>query len=1132
MQRYNGKYIYSPSDLVNYLGCRHASYLEKQRVDERAVAPEADAVSRLLQKKGIEHERAYLQELKAQHGRVAEIPTRGDLERRAHLTREAVRSGADVIYQAVLLDMPKDAQQASWRGDADFLIKHPRSSSLGDYSYEVLDTKLARRASTEHVMQLCVYSELLAALQGIRPKEMHLYLGSGEICSFRTAEFFYYYARTKSSFEQYASRPPDSSYPSPCRHCTFCSWHTQCQLRWENDNHLSLVADIRGNQVAALQRAGIDSVAGLAAAAPRARPTGLSREQFNRLQAQAALQTRKANTGVDEYQLLSCPESQGFARMPRPDEGDLFFDMEGDPLHPDGLEYLFGIHHVQNGQNSFVPFWAHSHEEEKRAFIEFMDFVGSQLQRYPDAYIYHYNHYETTALKRLACRYAVCEEALDNLLRQQKFVDLYKVVRENIRTSELGYSIKNLETFYMDQRADAVTSAADSIVIYNEWRESADDQLLADISDYNRVDCESTRLLRDWLLKIRPRNVPWFTAARDKNGDEGDEHDTQSTRKDREVEYEKYRKRLGVNRDDPSPIHERLAHLLEFHNREAKTSWWEMFERQGKPEEELVDDAECLAGLRLDGKPCPEKRSLVYSYRFPPQECRLKEGVLARDVELAKFAGLITRLDEGQRIVKLKRGVARDPLPDSLSIGPPGPIDTRIIRAAIYRAADRVVREKKGKTPVVYELLGRHLPRLYGRPQGKPVISTGAAAGDTGEQALEAIAALDRSYLFIQGPPGSGKTYTSSHIIAALIQRKKKIGVASNSHQAVHNLLRAIEAVAASVNMSFRGIKKSTSNAETRFEGKFIDNEARTQDMDLDANLFAGTTWTFAHKHFDDKLDYLFIDEAGQLSTANVVAMSSAAANIVLVGDQMQLGQPTQGTHPGEAGLSVLEFLLGQDATIPVERGIFLGETYRMRESICRFVSDAFYEGRLSANKRTASRSLRLKKNKLPNEGIVLVPVQHDERSQMSEEEGQVIERLYRELLGASLVDGGGKTVPVSQSDILVVAPYNLQVDHLASLLARDARVGTVDKFQGQEAPIVLISMTSSSAEHMPRNMEFLYSRRRLNVALSRAQCLAVVVMSPKLMEAPCHTPDQLRLVNTFCQLGEYATLVPASEIC
>lgn len=1127
MQHYgNDQILYSPSDLVTFLGCHHASFLDVKALSEDMDKAEPSTTGQLLQKKGLEHEAAYLQRLKDEGKTVVEIPKDRNLQDRAKLTLEAMQSGVDVIYQAVFFVAP-------WRGDADFLIKCDTPSSLGDFSYEVLDTKLARTAEPKHIMQLCVYSELLTDLQELRPANMHLFLGDHEKHSFRVADFFYYYNRAKGRFESYLHSLPTDSYPEPCSHCTFCQWRDGCKTQWEEDDHLSLVANIQRSQMDKLRKAGIQTVAALATIEPDTKIPNLSRDVFLRLRSQAVLQHHKATTGEDKCEIIpflnNASRPWGFTRMPVADDGDLFFDMEGDPLYPNGLEYLFGVDYFNGDEKIFKTFWAHDEKQEKETFKQFMDFLADHLAKYPHAHIYHYNHYETTALKRLSCRYAACEEQLDNLLRNQKFIDLYLVVRESIRTSEPGYSIKNLETFYMEKRGGAVATAADSIIVYNEWRETGADELLQEIADYNEVDCVSTHLLRDWLLTLKPEDAPWFKGLPEYAEEE------EQQRKDWEIEYEDYQTRLGVTSDNPPVINERLSNLLEFHNREAKPQWWSSFDRQNKFEDELIDDTECLGGLQQVGSPVPEKRSLIYSYRFPSQEYKLKIGADAVDIAIMERAGTIVEIDEDACIVKIKRGANKDSLPESLSIGPPGPIDSKIIRASLYRYADHVL-EAPDTTHAATELLAQNVPRIHGKQPGEAVITSDDLQAD----ALEAIAGLENSYLFIQGPPGAGKTYTSSHIIVDLIKLGKKIGVTSNSHKAIHNLLEKVESVAAEKGVQFHGIKKATSgNDETIFDGQFIRSETKTDNMspnkNMSADIFAGTAWTFSSPHFanvmnEPQLDYLFIDEAGQVATANIVAMATAAKNIILVGDQMQLGQPIQGTHPGEAGLSVLEFLLGDHCTIPAERGIFLGQTRRMRPSICQYISDAFYDGRLTAHESTSERSLNLQGVDLPNEGIVMIPAEHEGCSQKSIEEGQIIKTKYQALLGQEFTDRDGNMRPIVQDDILVVTPYNVQVNYLRSILPDKAKVGTVDKFQGQEAPIVLISMVTSSAEDLPRNIEFLYSKNRLNVAVSRAQCLAVVVSNPKLLEIPCGTVEQMKLVNTFCWLDEYSN--NNKEVC
>ena len=1106
MQRHaQGQLLYSPSDLVTFLECAHAAYLDVRNLTEPLARKKADAARQLLRQRGIEHEQAYLQHLRDGGNHVLEIPAKRGLEARAALTLEAMQAGADVIYQGAFLDEP-------WCGYADFLVKCETASSLGAYSYEVLDTKLAQTARPRHIVQLCIYSALLARLQGLRPAYMYLFSGAGEKQRFRVSDFFSYCSHARQNFEHYMKNLPGDSYPVSCAHCSLCDWQEHCTARWEADDHLCRVANIRRSQIDRLHTADIRTAAQLAAMPADSEIPGLNAQVLARLRSQAALQGERTVTGESRFEVIFCPAGKGLARLPAPDPGDLFFDMEGDPLHPGGLEYLFGVHHMHGHEEVFEMFWAHDHAQEKQALQDLMRFLDAHLADHPHAHIYHYNHYETTALKRLSCRYAVCEEPLDALLRAQKFVDLYPVVRESVRTSEPGYSIKHLETFYMQKRDGTVATAADSMLTYSRWRATREDALLDEIAEYNQADCISTRLLRDWLLELRPADMPWQTPQPDP--------ETERVRHDPEqAGRAELQAHLGSLQDGSQALGTHLSHLLEFHKREAKPQWWSRFERQNKYEDELIDDTECLAALQQTGAPETDWPYRTYTFRFPPQESKLKVGQMVVDARTLESAGVIVGLDEARSVVRIRKKADRGPLPACFSAGPERPIDNRGIRSAMYRCARHVVTHA-GHPHVASELLQRRIPRIRGRTAGHPIVD----APRTQAKIVQAVARLDHSYLFIQGPPGSGKTYVSARIIVELLKGGRKIGITSNSHKAIHNLLARVTEIAGRERLHFRGVKKATrGSGETFFEDASISNETRTEDIDLGASLFAGTAWMFSHAHLQGQLDYLFVDEAGQVPMANVMAMAMSTENIVLAGDRMQLAQPVQGIHPGESGLSVLEFLLGERSTVAPGRGIFLDQTYRLVPGICSFVSEAFYEGQLVSHESARQRSLVLHDSDLPNEGIVMIAVRHAGCSQKSVEEGESLASRYMELLGQTFRDKDGSTRPIDMQDILVVTPYNMQVNYLRTRLPQGARVGTVDKFQGQEAAIVLISMVTSSAEELPRNFEFLYSRNRLNVALSRAQCLAIVIASPKLLEVPCRTVEQMKLASIFCHLNDYA---------
>ncbi len=1106
-------YLFSPTDLVNFLGCTHSTVLDIKALSEPLKRDEVSESEALLRRKGEEHEAAHLQRLKRDHKIVVEIAKNVTLADRSRLTKEAMRKGADVIYQAALLG-------ENWAGYADFLVKTSKPSQLGAFSYEATDTKLARHARAKHLIQLGVYSSLLDIRQGTSPDQAHLVLGDNSTASFRVNDFASYVRHAMQRLEDFALSPPPDSHPEPCSHCSTCHWKENCAVRWQEDDHLSLVANIHRSQVAKLERAGIQTVAQLAALRAKTRVPDLNPQVFERLRAQAALQEHKRQTGENKFEIIGCEPGRGFHRLPKPNQGDLFFDMEGDPLHPDGLEYLFGVCHLKEGDLIFQPFWAHDHVEERAAFAQFMEFLQQHLTAHPQAFIYHYNHYETTALKRLACRYAVAEHQLDDLLRRSKFVDLYKVVREAVRVSEPAYSIKNLETFYMEKRDGAVATAGDSIVFYHRWRENGDAQLLQQIASYNEIDCISTAKLRDWLLTHRPPNAPWFD-GQGTSGESEEAADKTAARLEREARYADFQTRLLELATGAEDHRRHVADLLEFHAREGRPQWWEFFDRQSRFEDELLDDTECLAGLTLTGPPSPVKRSLLHRFQFPAQETKRKSGDQVVDVATLAPVGTIELIDEDNLVVEIKRGARSGSLPENLNIGPGGPINTDALREAIYRFATDILSGTNSYT-AVQDILERAAPRITSVAHGQAI----ASGGDLLSATTEAVANLADSYLFIQGPPGAGKTHTSAHVIVELMRRGKKVGVAANSHKAIHNLLDMVEDMAGKRGVSFVGNKKSSAgNDESIYNGKFIQSIEKSEDIDLGASLLAGSAWLFAHERFDRHLDYLVIDEAGQVSVANVIAMGTAARNIVLVGDQMQLGQPIQGVHPGEAGLSILDFLLGHQATVAPDRGVFLNHTRRLHPTLCAFISEAFYDGRLAADPDNASRRLLFESpiEGISPQGIHFLPVTHTGCSQKSEQEGKKVKEYFQKLLGQQFLGKDGAARAMTTNDILVVSPYNVQVNHLKSVLPVGARVGTVDKFQGQEAPVVLVSMATSDAECLPRDIEFLFSANRLNVALSRAQCLAVVIASPRLLETPCRTIDQLRLVNKFCQLVEFA---------
>ncbi len=544
--------------------------------------------------------------------------------------------------------------------------------------------------------------------------------------------------------------------------------------------------------------------------------------------------------------------------------------------------------------------------------------------------------------------------------------------------------------------------------------------------------------------------------------------------------------------------------------------------------DELIDDSECVAGLQhISTKLGATSRGAsVALYRYPEQEFKLREGDTCVRTDTTETLGTIGSIDQVQRTIEIKIGKNKA-IPIAISISGGGPISTDKIRDAIFRLADDLLADGE-RYRAVFSFLKRDAPRIKGHHEGSHIVGS----SDSLPQIISAVANLEHSFMFIQGPPGAGKTHTGSHLIVELMAQGKRIGVTSNSHKAIHNLLHAVEKRAQERSLSFKGMYKSSAQSKgSGFDGVYIENAEKNEEIfeSLSAGrvqLIAGTAWLFSDEDFDQQLDYLFVDEAGQVATANLVAMATSAKNFVLLGDQMQLGQPIQGVHPGDSGFSSLDFLLEGRATIAPDRGIFLGTTWRMHPDVCQFISDAMYESRLHPEAKNSRQCLLFQAGAHPvlqPTGVKYVPVTHEACSQSSEEEAEMIRSIYMSLLTQRFRDRNGNAHAMNAENILVVAPYNIQVNLLRRILPEGARVGTVDKFQGQEAEVAIVSMTTSSGEYLPRFIEFLYSRNRLNVALSRARCLALVVMNPALLSIQCSTVEEMALVNSLCWVREYS---------
>ncbi|MGP9789963.1 TM0106 family RecB-like putative nuclease [Roseinatronobacter sp. NSM] len=1086
MRNLNGTILFSATDLMRFMGCAHATTLDLMRL--RGVGPEPRADSEdaaLLQKQGDAHEIAHLERLKTSGRSVVEI-ARSDLAADAALTRKTLAHGAQVVFQGAFLSN-------NWGGWSDFLERVERPSTLGPFSYEVADTKLKRRPHPKHVLQLVLYSDLLTEVQGMAPEFAHVELGDGTRATLRLADYAAYARMARARLESFVADPP-ATRPVPCADCALCRWADHCESVWDSQDSLFNIAGIARGQVKKLEVAGITTMAQLAAWDGTVR--SMAAPTLDKLRTQARLQHAR-KSGPPAYELRTHVPGKGFDLLPQPQPGDLFYDIEGDPHYEGGLEYLHGVWF----DDKFRSFWAHDHAEEAQSLAALLAFFRDRLGAFPKARIYHYAPYEITALRRLTSKYGIGEAFLDRLLRERRFVDLYAVVRGGVVASERNYSIKSMEAFYNITRDGDVKSGGGSVVAYEEWRETREQRILNDIEDYNRIDCISTERLRDWLVGIRP-DGPWPIFEQDARDQEVEEDEATTA----------LRQALAGSRL-PAARQDMLFNLAQFHTREAKPAWWAIFDSLGKDDEDLIDDLDALGGLVAKGKPFPIKRSTAQRYSFPPQQTKLRSGSSASVPTPEGFDTItVEELDMDAGEVTLKVGNARaDILQPRLNLHPSKPLETKVLRAAI---ADVIRDQCDGPAlRAVDDLLSRTAPRLTG-PQQDILQGDDIVAG-----MINAVLRMDETVLPVQGPPGTGKTYVTARAILALVRKGHRVGVASNSHEAIRNVLMgcltALEDQDLPIDLEL--VHKVSGDQDGYPEGCAVTRTNDNATAAATGHVVGGTAFFFARDENVQSYDWLFVDEAGQVGLANMVAMGRAARNIVLVGDPQQLPQVIQGAHPAPADLSCLEWMLGDHATIPPDRGIFLGVTRRMHPDVNRFISEQVYEGRLTSHADTARQ--RVTGTSFPEAGAFWVPVTHEGNAQMAPEEVEAIRLACDDLLKGRWTDKDGQTRRLRRDDIIVVAPYNLQVNALRAALPDEIRVGTVDKFQGQEAPVCIVSMTASSAEESPRGMEFLFSLNRINVAVSRAKGLALVFGAPRLREAKCETVEQMRLVNTICAL-------------
>lgn len=1189
--RDDGRLVLSPSDLRLASQCEFALVRELDITLGRL--PRADEPDPLmlerLKELGDQHEQHELLRLSATYpGRVRQFPRPAyDLSSLtdAHETTLATLRGddTDVVFQATFFD-------GGLVGHADFLERTADG-------WLVCDTKLARHASVPALLQIAAYAGQLRDAGIDTAPVARLVLGSGVATDHLLDDILPVYAARRARLEGVLADHRAGDEPAAWGDARWlaCGRCEVCDAEAEAARDVLLVAGVRLPQRRRLIEAGVTTIEALA---ERVEPVPDVRESvLSRLRDQARLQLvqdRDPAGGV----VAEVVSGEALRAMPAASEGDIFFDFEGDPLwtergsHDWGLEYLFGLVEIDGidvaagDKPRFRTFWAHDREQEKQALVDFVAYLHERRRQWPDLHVYHYAPYEKSALLRLAARHGVCEDDIDQFLRDGVFVDLYAVVRAGLRVSQRSYSIKKLEPLYMGERTAGVAKGDDSIVAYHRFvlaREIGDfataESEISDIADYNEEDCVSTLLLRNYLLERQaeagadagaPNGATAAPLAGDgslPNGQAPAQVPSDARLALLDLEALLRSSIDGVKPQERTPEQQTVAMVaatLLFHAREDKPFWWKHFDRLRLPVSEWMTDPGVFvidqsAGVDVvedwhrdtprqrprrtivvTGEPMGQvllapgaQVSAVYAAPPPlgievlPGHLNAKSSASVKVLATEEVAAANGHTHQRLTLEELmpKDGDEHDELPAALVPG--GVVPTTKIDEALERLARRV-QESLPELPK-----GAGVDVLLRRP---PRLRSGGALPEVGEgddryvRAIEtALLDLDHSALSVQGPPGTGKTYVASRVIASLVNDHGwRVGVCAQSHAAIENVLGAVVAAGVPAEQVAKMTKETPEPSWTDLES--ADELAGFAAEQSGGYVIGGTAWDLTNpkRVTPGQLDLLVIDEAGQYSLAKTLAVAEAADRLLLLGDPQQLPQVSQGTHPEPVDASALGWVIraerDDERVLPATHGYFLETTWRMHPALTEPVSRLAYEGRLVSHEdRTAKRTLDG-----IEPGLHVRLVDHRDRAQWSPEEAAVVVDLVRDHLGrAWQLSPDSDPRPLTQSDILVITPYNAQVGTLRAALDAagfaDVPVGTVDKFQGREAPVAILSMAASAHADVPRGIGFLLDRHRLNVAVSRAQHAAYLVRSEVLTDFAPRTPDELIALGAFLGMCERA---------
>ena len=1059
-------------------------------------------------------------------------------------SKKLMQEKVDVIVQPTL-------KRDQFTGRADFIILNKDVNM-----YEVMDAKLAKQVKPEFLLQVCGYTWMLEKFNEGIPESGYFFLGDERSESFKINEYYRFFIDLKDEFLDTVENYSLDVHPKPRKWEVFEEFNDAAEIFWKENSSLELIADVSSRQIQVLEKEGINSIIEVPEVIEKSFPK-LATESLDKIKRQASAQLQSTDDKT-HIELLNGDESIHFLHKLLPDEskGDVYFDLEGFPFYDfrksDTLEYLYGAAYKdEKGDLIFKgDLWAEDEFEEKIIFSKFINWMQERISKYPDLKIYHYAHYEITSLRNSAKKHALYEDIVEDWIVTGRFVDLYTVVRKCFLIGKDSYSLKRVEEVAGFKRELDLKSGFDSIFYFERYLDSRDPKIKEEILTYNKDDCFATEVVCNWLRnfkKVYPYDIDYTEEEHEQTWEQKKEFirrnpglsDTDYARElfddpkkrgrvtnlKKEIEIKEVKEsieNMSTSRFEPE-VKDFLSTMLGYYNREIKVSIWEKHNLKTLPLEDKINNSSTFGYLELISQDLDEKGKNLLTYvchdktfkkvskgdevsllhHSSEQFTEHEVGYLVLDV-IDNFDGLIT--------LKLKETYREE---DTFNItnyqscsGYVNPLPMKNYNASKspYEALSKICNdyiEKDNIPPVVNKLLNS---------QTNIDLKPSAEIKNSKDKVLSIAKNMDQSYLVIQGPPGTGKSTMLGEIIAKLSDEGFRIGIAAYNYQAVLNLVKKVLPHINSQSIAFFGASGSIKDEIEKISEIQI---PKKEDDAIDFDIVATTTNKICHSRYwdENKFDYLIIDEVGQVPLVTTIATTLSTRNLILIGDPNQLPQVKKGSHPNKNDLSTFEYLIGEDRVLPEDKGMFLDTTYRLHPDINNFISNYFYEDLLKVDKNNKLRYLIHEKDDLISTGVQFIQVNHTGNILASHEEIEKITELLSNLLTSKFFDGETNR-EVTKEDILIVAPYNLQVYELRKKLGDGFKIGTIDKFQGQEAPIVIVSFAASSSEDAPRGIEFILDFNRMNVAISRAQCLTLIVGSPYLTNLFYQNVNSIKLTN------------------